>query len=148
LAVLTISGIGMAIADSSKPQSNKAVQSAGSGVSQLAPKMALDYVAHSPSPTKPGVHLSVSASVVNKGLAPSGPNFKFQMTCSVVSGGACPIASNPTPIAIPNLPVGGSKVFTFVSASAAQAGTFKLSFKVTDASARTVGTSEIDVKVK
>lgn len=140
-------GAGIATAEPSKPSATRVNPSVSQGPTQLGPKLAFDHIAHSPSPTKPGVHLIVSASVVNKGFSASGPNFTFQMTCSVVSGGACPIASNPAPISIPSLPAGGNKTFTFVSASAAQTGTFKLTFKIFNAAAQTVATSEINVSV-
>lgn len=144
-------GLGLAMtvgAEMSKPQASSAKPGvANASVAQIAPKIGFDHVAHSPSPTTVGAHLTVSAAVKNKGTVQTGPNFKFQMTCHVMSGSVCPIASNASPIAIPNLAVGGQKAFTFVSASAAQGGKYKLRFKIFNGAMQEVATSEINIAV-
>ena len=135
-------------ADISKPQASQAKPSLSNPkVAQIPPKIGFNHVAHSPSPTNVGAHLTVSAAVENKGTVPTGPNFKFQMTCHVMSGSVCPIASNASPIAIPDLPVGNQKSFTFVSTSAAQAGKYKLRFRIFDGAMQAVATSEINIAV-
>jgi hypothetical protein len=140
-------GTGLAAQVDNAKQSSTKPSVGTASVAQIAPKIGFDHVAYSPSPTTVGAHLNVSVAVKNKGVVPTGPNFKFQMTCSIVSGSVCPIASNASPIAIPNLPVGNQKSFTFVSASAAQAGKYKLQFKILDAALQTVATSEIEINV-
>lgn len=148
VAIVGVSFAGNAADVSKNPNSRMMTPNAASAKIQLPPKLEFGYVAYSPSPTKVGATLSVSPQIVNKGDGESGPDYKFTMTCTVISGGACPIASTGVPIAIPSLPAGGQKSFSFVSAQQAQKGSFKLSFAILNNSMQSVAKSEINISVQ
>ena len=94
----------------------------------LAPSLSVKTIAVSPVVggwVESGKNISLSVEVANAGPAPAEGTEPIKLQCTVKSGGPCPVATGSHTVGKP-IPVGESRSFTLISASAAEPGTYQV----------------------